>query len=182
MKKDRQLEQMAIASLTEEDCPPSERVAAYALGMLTGNDHLSVAAHVRTCPLCTHDIAVCLPPTPRPRPVIAQLVPLTLLPGRRNLTNDQTVRRFVATDITIELTIAPPEGEEWRITGQISRADKGLADCDIVLRRGRWRQVQKSDEFGFFTFEYVPAGTYSLTGGDSNVQIQIQSLMLSLND
>src|SRR5439155_634247 len=57
MDVQRRLEQLALSSLTETECPDADRLAAYILGTLTETDQLIVAAHARTCPLCQHDIA-----------------------------------------------------------------------------------------------------------------------------
>ena len=177
----RRLEQLAFASLTEADCPDADRLAAYILGALTGNDQLVVAAHVRDCPLCRHDIAICRPPDPRPRSVIAQFSPFALADGRRGAVPEANVRRYVAADLTVELTIAPPIGENWRITGQIMRSAMPVAQHLVTLRARRRRFEQTSDDQGFFTFESVPAGHYTLTLTEGPVQVQIRSIALSLD-
>src|SRR4051794_3726553 len=98
MDKQQKLERMATASLTEEFCPPAEQVAAYTLGMLTGNDQLIVAAHVRLCPLCAADVAASRPPTPRPRTVLARFLPPMLVEGHRRGEEHSNVRQFVTAD------------------------------------------------------------------------------------
>jgi hypothetical protein len=182
MDKQRRLEQLALASLTEEDCPDSDRLAAYILGALVGTEQLVVAAHVRDCPLCQYDIALCRPPEPRQRPLIARLMPLALVEGRRSAAYRTNVRRYIATDVVVELTIAPPVGDYWRITGQIMRANAGLAECEIMMRAGRRRYQQTSDTLGFFTFEALPAGRYTLSVAYGPVLVQIRNLVLSSDE
>lgn len=180
--KQRQLERIAFASLTEADCPEADQLAAYILGTLTGTEQLIVAAHVRECPLCRHDIATCRPPESRPRSVIAQFMPFALADGRRGAAQHANVRRYVAADLTVELTIAPPIGESWRITGQIMRAAIPVAQQLVRLRARRRRFEQTSDDHGFFTFESLPAGQYTLTLADGSVQVQIRSIVLSVDN
>lgn len=175
MSSDR-LEQLAIASLNEEDCPSSDDLAAYGLGLLSGNDQLRVAAHVRICPLCQHDLSVAIPPSEKPRRLIARPAPLQLAPGRRGTAESRSIRTFVAADIEIALTIAPPDGEYLRLTGQVLRAGAGAPGCGVELRRGRWRRDQTSDSDGFFSFDEIPEGRYTLGVQDEQLHVQIQAL------
>lgn len=173
------LEQLATASLTEAFCPPSEKVAAYALGLLTGNDQLVVAAHLRTCPLCAADIAAARPPEPRPRTFVARLAPPRLTEVRRSSSGASTVQQFVTADTTIDLTIAPPSGDVWRMTGQVTREGNGLAERSVTIRSGRLRYQQVSDAQGFFAFHGLPAGRYTLSVLDGRTKIQIRDIVLS---
>jgi hypothetical protein len=172
------LEQLALASLTEDACPETDELAAYVLGTLDGAAQLRVAAHVRGCELCRHDLVVCRPPEPRPRRLIARLLPQALAEGRRGDNVRPNVRQYVVADLTVELTIAPPSGERWRITGQVVRAGHGVADQVVLLRAGRRRYQQTSDAHGFFTFTDLPAGRYTLDVTDGEVQVRIQALTL----
>jgi hypothetical protein len=181
MNKRHKLEQLAIASFAEEVHPDPELLAAYALGMLTGNEQLKVAAHVRTCQICTYDLAVCRPPEARPRLLIADLTPLALTDGRRSGAHQAYVRQYVAADIVIDLTIPPPEGDYWAITGQITQAGTGLVERTIILRASRRRYQQISDANGFFSFVGVPAGQYTISVTDGKIQVQIRDLVLSLD-
>jgi hypothetical protein len=181
MNKRRRLEQLAIASLTEEAHPDVELLAAYALGMLTGTEQLGVAAHVRTCPICTYDLELCRPPEARPRPLIARLTPLVPADGRRSGANQAYVRQYVAADIVIDLTIPPPEGDYWIITGQITQAGMGLAQRTMTLRAGQRRYQHMSDTNGFFVFTDVPSGRYTISATDGQIQVQIRDIVLSLD-
>jgi len=182
MDEQRRLEQLALASLNEAECPDADQLAAYIVGSLSGTEQLVVAAHVRDCPLCRHDIALCRPPEARPRSFIARLVPLSLAEGRRSATAVSNIRRYIAADLIVELTVAPPDGDFWRITGQVLRSGAGLAPCVVTARAGRRRYMQTSDMEGFFPFDALPAGRYTLSVTDGQVQIQIRKLVLSLDD
>lgn len=177
MDTHRRLEALAIASLTERACPSPELLAAYALGMLDGAQQLQVAAHVRSCPICTHDVAACRPPERRGVIVVAAPLAPTLAQGRRG-DAEGSVRRFVTADILVELTISPPEGEFWRLTGMISREERGIAGRPIVMQSGRRRYRQVSDDQGFFTFDALRAGRYTLSVLDGQTTVQIQDLVL----
>src|SRR4051794_37044659 len=97
----RRLEQLAAISLNEADCPDADLLAASALGMLTGNEQLRVAAHVRQCPLCQADIAACRPPPPRPSVFVARMRPWLPAEGRRSAAYRENRRQYVAADIMI---------------------------------------------------------------------------------
>lgn len=180
---DRQkLEHLAYQSLTEEDCPSTDALADYILGLLTGNDALRVAAHVRACPLCARDVGRCRPAETRRRPLLARMVPLPLAEGRRSIGANINVRRYLAANLAVELTVAPPEGDYWRVTGQVLRAESPVADADVLLQMRRRHYHQHTDALGFFTFEQVGAGRYTLTVSDGEVQVQIRGLALSVDD
>lgn len=180
MTQQNRLEHLAIASLNEDDCPDAERLAAYLLHTLTGNEQLRVAAHVRQCPLCQDDIATCYPPPPRPRRIIARLIPVTFAQSRRSAAYLENRRHYVAADVTVELAIAPPDGENWRVTGQVLRNGVGMAKRQVVVRAGRRQYTQTTDEQGFFTFTALRAGRYTLSVTDGSVEVRIQGIDLGV--
>ena len=177
MNQRRGLEHLAMSSLTEEKCPEAEQLAAYALGLLEGIEQLQVAAHVRDCPICLHDLALCRPPVSRRRPVLAILMPLPFAEGRRGAGPEQ-IRRYIAADLTVDVTIAPPDGDYWRVTGQAIRGGTGVSECIATMRSGRRRYEQISDGHGFFTFEALPSGRYTLAVADQHIHVQIRELLL----
>jgi hypothetical protein len=181
MNEQHRLEQAALASLTEDDCPDADHLAAYILGTSVETEQLIVAAHVRECPLCQHDISICRPPERRQRPLLARFMPLALADGLRSSTQRGDIRRYVVADIVVELTITPPIGDYWRVTGQVARAGRGLAGSTVILRTGRRRYQQTNDSQGFFTFEELPAGRYTVFVADDQVQIQIRALELKFD-
>jgi hypothetical protein len=176
----RRFEQLAILSLHETDCPDADLLAASMLGLLTGNEQLRVAAHVRQCPLCQADVAACNPPPPRPSILVARLRPLLLADGRRSAAYRENRRQYVAADLVVELTIAPPIGELWRVTGQVLREGAGLPGRAVTARSGRRRYMQASDDQGFFTFDALPSGRYTLSVVDGQIQVQIRAIELGL--
>ncbi len=181
MNDQRRIEQLAIISLNEADCPDADLLAASMLGMLEGNEQLRMAAHVRQCPLCQADSAACRPPPARPSTVVALLRPLLLADGRRSAAYRENRRQYVAADVVVELTIAPPIGEHWRVTGQILREGTGLPARMVTARSGRRRYTQTSDGQGFFTFDALPPGRYTLSVVDGHIQVQIRALELGLD-
>lgn len=179
MDEQRRLAHLAYRSINEAECPDSDLLAGYILGGLSGAEQLSVAAHVRRCPLCQQDVAVCRPSAPRPRLVLARLLPPPLLEGRRSSGFSAQVRQYIAADLAVDLTIAPPAGGQWRLTGQVTRAGAGLPDLPVRLRAGRRSLAQTSDVDGFFTFQAVPSGRYTLSVTSDQVQVQIRKLELT---
>ena len=185
MRNKYTLEQLALASLAV-DCPPPEHLADYTLGILTGNEQLRIAAHVRQCPLCQEDVAVSQPPEPVPqrvrlRTLLARAVPLALGEGRRSAGGEQRdVRRFVAADLIVELTIAPPADDVWRITGQVLRADEALVGIPVTMSTPGRRYRQETNAAGFFTFEDIEPGVYQVSVRHGNVRVQIANLEFTL--
>lgn len=181
MDEQHRLEQLAAASLTPDDCPPREQLALYMLRLLTGNDELRLAAHVRSCPICQHDIALAQPPsTPQPHPlerVIAQLTPFRLAEGRRGEERGE-YRRYEAQEIQIDLSISAREGDYRRISGKILRASTWLAGCAVVLRSTNHRYRRTSNEVGFFSFDSVPLGHYTLTITADHLQVRIPDTLI----
>lgn len=173
------LEQLSLASLTEEACPSPDQLAAYVLGTLAGTEQLHVAAHVRLCPLCQEDVAFARPPEPRPRPLVARLLP-SFVAGVRGTASSPLIRQYQAADLIVELTIVPPEGDYWRITGQVLRHSVGVAGLTVSLRASRRRPSEElSDDGGFFTFEDLPAGRYTLSATDGTTVVQVRGINLS---
>jgi hypothetical protein len=194
MNFQERLEHYAIASLREEICPDATQLAAYASGTLSGTQQLIVAAHVRLCPICTHDLELAAIPDladrwalaersiVRPRFAIARLID-SIAAGRvRGIQSPkkEDVRQYVAADIAINLVIAPPAGERWRISGYVTQGGTPLAERTVALRSRHRRLRQQTNEDGFFTFEQISAGQYTLSIVEATVSIQIRGLVLSL--
>jgi hypothetical protein len=183
MRTPDRIERLAIASLTDEACPPAEDLAAFMLGDLGGVDQLRVAAHVRSCPLCQQLADLCAPPSP-PEPalrrLIAGLAAPALATGLRGDGGGAQVRRYMAADISVELTIPPPDGEAWEVVGQVLCGGLGLPFCPVQIQTGRRRPLTRSsDADGFFGFSGLPAGTYRLTITYGQVRVEVESLGLS---
>jgi hypothetical protein len=183
-RRRRKYEQLIVASLPETDpeCPSADQLAAYILGTLAGTEQLVVAAHVRQCPMCQYTVATVRPPELRRRTLVATLVLLPVPEGQRRSARQGYTRQYQAGHLIVKLTVPPPSGEYWRITGRALRADAGLADQRVTLRGGRRWYEQHSDAQGFFTFAGLSAGRYTLAIMDGQVTVQIRDVMLSLDD
>lgn len=179
MRTRDRLERLALSSMAVA-CPAPEQLADYTLGLLAGNEQLRVAAHVRQCPLCQDDVAISRPPAPQPgrlRTLIARALPAAVGAGRRGGRQSE-VRRFVSADLLVELTIAPPSEDVWRITGQVLRTDIAQPDLPVTLRTQGRRYQQTTDADGFFVFTGLAAGTYRLSVRAGSVRVQIDDLVL----
>jgi hypothetical protein len=192
MTKRSRLEQLARASNRAVEHPDTDTLAAYVLDMLSGNEQLSVAAHVRTCPTCRRHIALITPPTPTartaqigepfPLPIIASLLPaLSGMSAQRSAhpaASDDDVRKYVAANLQVELTISPREGDHWALTGQVLREGTSLGITPVTLRLGRKRWQAVTDVDGFFDFTELAGGVYTLTVNDAQVELTIRELQL----
>lgn len=183
---DRQLlERMIIASLTDENCPSSEQLADYILGTLTGNDQLRVARHVRECPLCQHLAITYQPAEPRPqRSFIARLLPLAPSAGRRGAVDATAMRRYQVADINIlvELLISPPDQEHWSVTGRVMRGGVAAVAAPVTMRADTYRSQQTTDAEGFFAFDQLPPGHYTLEILQPPARVEIPDLILLEDD
>jgi hypothetical protein len=67
-KKDltRRVKMMAIASLNDADCPSTDDLAGYILGLLPSPRKEEVAAHVASCVLCQEIVGRSTPPPDAP--------------------------------------------------------------------------------------------------------------------
>lgn len=167
---------LSIASTSEDTCPPVEQLAAYIVGELGGNVQLQLAAHVRSCTFCQHDIALSRPPAPRQRQVLARLLPMAFADGRRG--GESGVQRYVAGETTIDLRMVGIGADSWRVSGQVSRGGEPLPGRGVTMRWGRKRFIETSDEAGFFTLRDLPEGRYTLTLDDSEAPILVRGLEL----
>lgn len=182
MSMRRRLEQLAMASMTEE-CPPAEQLTSYILGELEGNLQLRVAAHVRKCPICSfEDLATRLPMHHRRQYIGGEVTPVLAGTRLRNAGDTSAVRYYEAADLSVELTISAPDGDYRRITGQVIHSGSGVPDSIVTLRSGRRRRRHISDDQGFFVFNEVPAGTYTLIVADRRVQVQIRDLVINIDE
>jgi hypothetical protein len=190
MNTNESFERLVIAGLAGDGCPTSDQLAGYTLGLLTGNEQLAVAAHVRSCPLCQTLVEISRPPEPERQSepggqllkgfqtLVAQLItPLPAL-NRRSDANREHIRQYMVADIAIELLIPPPHGESWSITGQVLQGGVGLALCDVRLQVGRRKFTQTSDADGFFAFADLSSGQYQLSVTHAQVRVEINDLTL----
>jgi hypothetical protein len=115
-------------------------------------------------------------------PTLAEAYRSPATDDRQGPVDTGKVRQYVGADLAIDVTIPVPEGDTWDITGRVRRNDSAVAACTAILHAGRRRYTQITDATGFFTFATVPAGRYTLTVSDGQIQIRIQGLTLSLGD
>jgi hypothetical protein len=185
------IDHLAYASLNDEECPPTAELTAYVMNQLDGAAQLRVAAHVRGCPLCQFLVAATRPaeiitagdamwvPARRRRGPAARALPLPLLSGRRGSSTQAGLQHYAQGAISIELTISPPDGDSWRISGQVLHHDEPLAEASVLLRAGRRSYRQQSDPLGFFSFTNLPPGTYRLQLSHGELHAEIRAITLS---
>lgn len=183
MNERSRIQQLARASLTDEDCPSPHDLALYVMGDLTGTHQLRVAAHVRLCPLCMELIALTESDDRKKPPMLARLVPVMLATKLRSDPGRIHLRQFVAADVVIELRVTPPTAGRWAINGQVLRQGEGLPACTVRIHTPRRRaRIQSTDPNGFFSFSSLPEGTYRVTVSHAQVQVEIRDLDLREDD
>lgn len=170
---------LATISFAAIPCPSADQLAAFALGRLIGEEQLRVAAHVRQCPVCAADVAAARPPESKPRPLVAQLLPIQPLLGRRSQGEQAGIRQYRAAHLSVELMIGPLVGEFRRLSGQVLRDGQGVSGAQISLRAKRRRRSRQTNEFGFFSFEGVKPGTHKMLVSDGQITLAINDLVVS---
>jgi hypothetical protein len=185
----RALEALFATALYRAACPPAEQLLRYRADLLTSAEAAAVAAHVHECRACQEELALITnPPASDARTRIAAglatartLIRATLLPtpaapalrgaAPRTLTFSADPYQLV-----VGLIPAPGAGALGQIEGQVVGAlVAGLAELlqnDTVLQSG------DVDELGFFAFDGVASGAYSLRISFDDTYIVVDDLVL----
>jgi hypothetical protein len=205
MDQDTQIEQLLFNIFAYQPCPDGEKLAAYTMEMLTGMEMLLVRAHVRLCPFCAEDIELLSSGVSeeeefgprelvrRLKTAVARFVPSTpkelWSTQHRGSPEDDTTReresqqlpsrQYQVADVTIDITIVPLAGKSWRITGDVTRPGEPLSERRVVVHAsGKRSKSTDTNAYGSFAFDKLPAGHYTLSVTDGNVQIQIRNILL----
>lgn len=186
----RVIDELFAAALYRAACPPSDQLLLYQTQLLEADAAVSVAAHVQFCAACRSDLAViAAPPEAGPAErlgagfaaartqIRALLTPLAAAPALRG--GSARTLSFSAEAYQITLALIPPltPGALGQIEGQLSGGPptEGTAEllhADAPISR------EPIDDLGFFAFDTVAAGTYTLRLTIDETQILIDDLEL----
>ena len=163
-------------------CPDAEQLAAYVLNELVGNDHLRIAAHLRTCPGCQLAVQLVHPPAvaplpQRPKLLIAQQRLQPVPSGVRSSANSASDFYQVG-DFAVVLSATLIEGEGWQLAGRLLHNGNGLANWRITISVARRRLRDHSDADGFFTMSGLPAGMCQISLSDGQTRVLLRQVAL----
>ena len=159
------------------DCPASEILGEFHLGRLTGNEKLSIAAHVRFCPHCRDELAMfdqsehetLLARIRKGLPGVTRLIEAALLPvlnrpeaGVRGGPTQRYAFKADQLDILVSFQATSPGALSGTLLGTVMQVEN-WAGCSVWLF-GEDEIVCDSriDEQGIFIFEHVALGVYDL--------------------
>lgn len=182
MPRDR-FEQFLTAQPTTDTCPDLERLAAYTLGELDANEQLVIAAHVRGCVVCQLDLSLVQPlvaplARPRPRTLIARLLPHAPAMAVRGGGAEPERLQYVAEDLHLSLTISRQSQSLWQLTGRVIRDGNGQVGWRVTVSTPGRRQRQETDAAGLFLVEGLPAGRCQLSLSDGQQRVRVTDLYL----
>jgi anti-sigma factor RsiW len=170
------------------DCPSSQTLGEYELGMLVPAERTRVARHVVECPQCTAELVTLrafmsvddAPPlgaVERVRRLVATFVPAPrgAVAGLRGAA-DESARTYHAGDLTITLDVGAVRRGRASLIGLIWREDGAvMPPGSVVTMTGTTGIVASAevDDLGNFAFDDVEAGTWQveLALGDEIVVI-----------
>jgi hypothetical protein len=186
----RAIDDLFAAALYRAACPPSDQLVLYQASLLDPATATEVSAHVQFCAQCADDLAlIAAPPEPGPgarlaagfatvrKQLRAALVPLPHTPTPALRGGPTRTLTFAAEgfQILIALIPAPTPDALGQIEGQVIGAtNAGIAD---LVQDETLLQTGPIDDLGFFAFDDVPPGTYTLHL-NLDVQIVIDELVV----
>ncbi len=184
----RQTETVLRRALFRFDCPSPQTVGEYELRLLPPEEMTAVAAHTLDCAYCTDELRtlrsfLATPTAPetsvgsRLARVVASLVSpgswaQPALAGALRSTGDARSAVYQAGELTVRVSPGPPPKQ----TGTVSLVGVVLAEGSDAAPRGQATLLAEAggsaagtaglsveiDDLGSFTFDAVPAGTYTL--------------------
>ena len=157
-------------------CPAPEVLGQYHLDLLSPDERLTVAAHVRTCPHCTQELELLSQPEDAlirhvmnifknvTQVVDAMLVaPLSTQPTTvRGYTQQHLAFRGADVDVLIGFAPTTPNRCVGTLTGTILQMER-ISDKQVWLfPPNQSPQATDIDTLGIFTFENITPGEYVL--------------------
>lgn len=188
-----------MSALFRVDCPTTELLGEFQLGLLDRLERDPIAEHLKTCPYCTNElemlegylVLVGSEIEPRKsdgiRTIIARLLPLNgfssnqiqaLTPatlGVRGSHKPQAIYEAQGTQLAMSISSNPEHRGFMDIFGIITGQSEKYSD--VYIKSGE-HIISKGvvDATGQFTLEGIPTGTYSLMLESADLRIQVDDL------
>ncbi len=179
----RRMEALLRTHLYRRSCPPPEQLSLYqldrqsGLNLLSAEEKLVIAQHVRQCPHCQRELEDLaepnVPPSLRARlrravaRIEAQFVPIPGWQAAGLRGQGQPPQRFRTEDLEVHLSQQPGYRHgRWMLLGRLeprTHTTPKVAGTTVWLTQGEeaWETSVTAD--GTFAFEEVMAGTYDVT-------------------
>jgi anti-sigma factor RsiW len=176
----RRTNQALLTLMYRASCPLSEVLGQYQLDLLSPDERLKVAAHVRTCPHCSRELdelrtrkddlthAVLQVIQGAVRVVEAALVtPPRLRPvgvrGRgREARAEQRAFHGAGLDVLVGFQPVATHKREGTLVGAVVQAEAVAGGRAWLFQEGEKPTFSLVDELGTFTFEEIRPGEYDL--------------------
>jgi hypothetical protein len=184
------IDALLSAALYRAACPPSDQLLLYQAGLLEAADTEAVTAHVQFCTQCRSDLALITAPpeaalgarlaagltTARER-LRAILAPTPASPAPALRGGPTRTRTYTAGayQILIALIPAPAPGGLAQIEGQLNGAPIAGGTAEL-LQGDDLLHNEPIDDLGFFAFDAVSAGAYTLRLSFNDIDIVIEDL------
>jgi len=184
----RETETVLRGALFRFDCPAPQAIGEYELQLLAPDEMTAVAAHTLDCAYCTDELrtlrtflATPMVPETSVGSRVARVVASLVAPGRwappglagaLRSTGEGGSAVYQAEGLTVRVSLGPPP----RQAGTVSLVGVVLAEGADASPRGQAALLAEAggsaartavlsvdiDDLGSFTFDAVPAGTYTL--------------------
>lgn len=185
----RAADALLSAALARADCPAPELLLRYQAGLLSAGESEPVARHLSACADCAAELALlAAPPAPSPVGALARaggrLLRALLQPAAPPalaLRGDEPGARQLAYAVEgyqLLLASAPgrPATGPAQLEGQLLAPDEPAAGTARLLAGARAVAEAEIDELGFFAFDGVTPGHYTLAIDVGEDRIVIEAL------
>ena len=168
------------ARLYRAECPSTEQLGEWQIGLLEPEEASTVAAHLALCPLCQSDIAMIAevleqqltveePLFAGLRRLVARLAPTGQpgVGGRLVFRGERgDTRAYVVGDLQLNITVEPVHRGRYMLVGLLTRTNASLgsfAGTKVQLLEHDHLVAETTvDELDNFTFDDLPPGEYGL--------------------
>lgn len=177
----RETSQALVTLMYRADCPAPEILAQYHMDLLSSSEQLEVAAHVRRCRHCAHELEEFAAEEARGDGLtrmalsvlqgVVQTIEATMVPrgrqcpaGVRGVEDGPSAFHFSSDEVDVVIGLQPPvPGAGTRtLLGAVVQAKAVSGGRAWLFRTGEEPVASPVDRLGTFTFEALPSGTYDL--------------------
>lgn len=172
----RYTSQALLSLVYRADCPAPEVLGQYQLDLLSSDEQVLVAAHLRACSHCTRELNELVTAEDSLSQMILQVIQRavrvvegTLVPtsrphpaGVRGWETRQRAYHGAGLDVLVGFQPSVPGGAKGAVVGAILQAEAVAGGQVWLFQEGTEPLSNSVDEMGSFAFEGVAPGTYNL--------------------